>query len=63
MICHGTNGTQHFLFAEDLQKSEIEDASISVIIQNGKRFMPYYQNKFTGEEVQQLIEYVKTLRK
>lgn len=61
--CHGNDGTKGFLFAKNLQKSKMEDAVMLLLIQNGKRFMPSFKTKLTPEEIKQVAEYVKTLRK
>jgi mono/diheme cytochrome c family protein len=61
--CHGANGTKHFLGAKDLQISKLDDNAITLIIQNGKSFMPSFKDKLLIEEKNKLIVYVKTLRK
>lgn len=61
--CHGADGTKHLFGAKDLQKSIIPDTAIVNIISNGKRIMPSFKSKFTKDEILQITEYVKTLRK
>lgn len=61
--CHGTDGAKTLFGIKSLQKSRMEDADIVQIIQNGKRIMPAYKTKLSTEEVNQLKDYIKTLRK
>jgi cytochrome c6 len=61
--CHGPDGTKHFLGAKDLQKSEMDDIAIIQIIMEGKSVMPSYKKKLTEDEIKQVVEYVKGLRK
>jgi cytochrome c6 len=60
--CHGADGTRRFLGAPNLQKSTLDGARITTIIQNGKRFMPSFKNKLTEEEIKELTAFLKTLR-
>lgn len=61
--CHGAIGTKHFLGANDLQKSRLDDTAVALVIQNGKRWMPAYKKKISNEELVRLKEYVLSLRR
>lgn len=60
--CHGADGTKGFLGAKNLQKSLLADEAITCRIRHGKRFMPSFQKRLTAAEIEQLVNYVKTLR-
>ncbi len=61
--CHGADGTKRFLGAKNLQRSKLDEATIALIIQNGKGFMPSYKAKLTSEEINQVIVFVKNMQK
>ena len=61
--CHGADGTKGRSGAANLQLSKMENGMISQIIQNGKKPMPAYKSKLTEDEINDLITYVKSLRK
>ena len=61
--CHGADGTKGSFSAKNLQKSQLKDVAISQIIEKGKKMMPSYKKKLTAEELVQVTEYVKSLRK
>jgi mono/diheme cytochrome c family protein len=61
-LCHGGDGTKAFQGAKDLKASTMEDAAIMDIIRKGKNMMPPNQD-FTDQQVEELKEYVKYLRK
>lgn len=61
--CHGVEGTKTLFGTKNLQKSKIENEAIIQIIQNGKKIMPAYKTKLSTEEIIQVADYVKMLRK
>ena len=61
--CHGADGAKGRSGAANLQLSKMENGMISQIIQNGKKPMPAYKSKLTEDEINDLITYVKSLRK
>ncbi|MBN9298622.1 MAG: c-type cytochrome [Filimonas sp.] len=61
--CHGEDGTRGFLGAKNLRKSTLADSAIILKITNGRRIMPSFKKRFTPEEIREVMEYVKTLRK
>jgi mono/diheme cytochrome c family protein len=61
--CHGIEGTKTLFGAKNLQKSNMEDDAMIQIIQNGKKIMPAYKTKLSREEIMQVADYIKTLRK
>ncbi len=61
--CHGEDGTKGFLGAKNLQRSRLSDSAITLKIQKGKGFMPSFRKKFTAEDINAVIVYIKQLRK
>ena len=61
--CHGADGTKGRSGAANLQLSKMDNEMINQIIQNGKKPMPAYKSKLTNEEINDLVAYVKSLRK
>src|SRR3954463_15998053 len=61
--CHGKEGTKGFLGAANLQMSVTNDSIVLHIILAGKRRMPAYRDKLTSAEIEQLVMYVKSLRR
>jgi mono/diheme cytochrome c family protein len=60
--CHGTDGTKGWLGAKNLKVSNLTTPAIIRQISEGKGWMPSFKKKFTPEELNQLADYVKTLR-
>lgn len=62
--CHGPKGKMKAAGAKDLSKSKMDAKAIEDIIRNGKNGMPrQIQFLETEEELNNLIDHVKTLRK
>lgn len=61
--CHGADGAKGRSGAANLQLSKMEDEMISQIIQNGRKPMPAYKSKLTEDEINDVVAYVKSLRK
>jgi mono/diheme cytochrome c family protein len=60
--CHGKNGAKGFLGAKNLQKSTLADEQLLNIISNGKRIMPSWKEKLSGDEIKIIVSYIKTFR-
>jgi mono/diheme cytochrome c family protein len=63
-LCHGAQGNEPntSLGAKDLSKSKLGDAEIKSIISNGKNNMPGYKKQLDEKQIDELVQYVKTLR-
>lgn len=63
--CHGMDGAKGLSDAADLSKSVLEDSKIKHVILNGneKGMMPYKDLITNPTDVDNLVQYVKTLRK
>lgn len=59
--CHGNDGTAGLAGAADLQKSRT--AEVDAVIRNGRKAMPEFKSSLTENEILQLTEYVKSLRR
>ncbi|HXW57225.1 MAG TPA: cytochrome c [Candidatus Cybelea sp.] len=69
--CHGPSGKGDTpvgkalklrdLGSEDVQKQS--DPELTEITANGKGKMPAYKDKLTGEQIQQLVAFMRTLKK
>lgn len=62
VLCHGSDGAAGMQGAKDLGASVLQDADILAIIKNGKGMMPANPD-LSDEQVEQVKEYVKYLRK
>jgi mono/diheme cytochrome c family protein len=70
-LCHGPDGsgktpTGTALKAKDLRSDEVQkqtDAELTEFIRKGRNKMPAFGQKFKPEQIQQLIEYVRQLKK
>ena len=63
-ICHGLDGTANVSGAKDLSVSHSTDAEIMLIIKNGKNGMPPMPEiAASKQKLQEIVEYVKGLRK
>ncbi|PSL45430.1 mono/diheme cytochrome c family protein [Chitinophaga niastensis] len=61
-MCHGNDGTKGMFGAKNLQISKLETAAIVQQIREGKGNMPSFKNRFSGEELAVLADYVKSFR-
>jgi mono/diheme cytochrome c family protein len=61
--CHGSDGTAGLANAADLQTSRLDSTSIIQIITNGKNTMPVFRDQLGTGEIDQIANYVYTLRK
>lgn len=63
--CHGVDGKKGNSGAADLSASKLKDEEIKKMILNGndKGMMPYKDIITSDQEVDLLVDYVKTLRK
>jgi len=60
--CHGADGTMELNNAANLATSEMAEEDMRNIIRNGKGMMMAYKNVLSGEEIDSVIAYTKTLR-
>lgn len=64
VICHGLDGKANVSGAKDLSVSHSTDAEIMLIIKNGKNGMPPMPEiAASKQKLQEIVEYVKGLRK
>lgn len=62
--CHGPDGKLGSAGAKDLTKSKLDSARIVNILKNGKNGMPRQIQYFkSDEEVDNIVDYVKSMRK
>ena len=61
--CHGTDGTRGLIGAKNLQKTTLTDEQYLYVVSNGRKVMPSWKNKLSTDEINQIITYIKTLRK
>jgi len=61
--CHGTDGAAMLYGAKNLKISTLSKEEAAYIIKNGKGAMPAITSNYTDKEIDQLAEYVITLRK
>lgn len=61
--CHGLDGTKGRFGAKNLQKSKLTDAEYLKIVSNGKFIMPAWKKRLSGEQINQVINYIKELKK
>ncbi len=70
-MCHGADGTGQTVIGKadkirDLTSSEVQsqhDSELKNIIENGKGKMPAYKGKLTDVQVEQVVAYIRTLKK
>lgn len=61
--CHGTSGDLGAAGAKDLSISKLTDNELKKIITEGKSGMPAFQSSLSSEEIDEIINFVKHLRK
>lgn len=60
--CHGETGDRGRFGAKDLTKSMLPDSAIILQMQNGRKIMPSFRKRLSIDEMQQIMQFVKTLR-
>lgn|GEM_PF-2257385 len=60
--CHGETGNRGRFGARDLTKSVLPDSAIILQMQNGRKIMPSFRKRLSIDEMQQIMQFVKTLR-
>lgn len=61
--CHGGDGKLGIAGAKDLSASTLTDEEMKKVISNGKNAMPKYGTQLSEEEINALVEHVKSLKK
>jgi mono/diheme cytochrome c family protein len=61
--CHGADGTAGLSGAKNLQTSVMGDEEVKNLISAGKNNMPPYQKSLSEKQIDELVNFVKTLRK
>ena len=62
-LCHGADGKLGAAGAKDLSSSILSDIELKEILTNGKNGMPSFSSSLSKEEQNEIIKFVKTLRK
>ena len=62
-MCHGEDGALMLAGAINLQKSDKDDDYLKNNILNGKNSMPAYKGRISDEQLNDLVTYVKSMRK
>ena len=68
-VCHGANGDSNTAIGKslklrDLRSSDVQkqtDAQLTTITGCGKGKMPAYREKLTGDQINQVVAYIRTL--
>jgi mono/diheme cytochrome c family protein len=63
MRCHGADGTRGLFRAKNLKQSRLADSAVIQRLRNGKGIMPSFEKQLTPEEMNQVLIYLKLLRK
>ncbi len=71
VMCHGADGAGKTkmgvkLGAADLSSSDIQalsDEALAQTVRNGKGKMPPFEKTLTADEIQQVVQHVRTLKK
>jgi mono/diheme cytochrome c family protein len=69
--CHGASGAGDTgmgksLKLKDLGSADVQaksDADLTEIISKGKKPMPGYEGKLTNDQIQDVVKYIRTLKK
>jgi cytochrome c6 len=69
--CHGATGAGDTAMGKsmklkDLGSAEVQsqtDADLTNVISKGKKPMPGYEGKLTNDQIQDLVKYIRTLKK
>lgn len=62
-LCHGSEGTLGLSGAANLSISALNIEEIKVVVSEGRKSMPGWKGQLTPQEIQQVSEYVLTLKK
>lgn len=62
-LCHGTDGTLGLSGAANLAITSLNIEEIKNVVSNGRKAMPSWKAKLSPEQIQQVAEYVLTLKK
>lgn len=63
VACHGNDGTAGIANAANLQTSQLSNAAIVNTVSNGRGGMPSFKSQLSEGDIQDLANYVITLRK
>lgn len=61
-LCHGQEGNLGLSGAANLKMTALNVEEIKVVVANGRKGMPAWKNQLTPEQIQQVSEYVLTLK-
>ena len=69
--CHGVDGSGETpagkkLQVRDLRSADVQkqsDAELNALIANGKNKMPAYSDKLSPQQIQDLVKYIRNLKK
>jgi mono/diheme cytochrome c family protein len=62
VLCHGSDGTKGLLGAKNLQQSKLSDSEYLLVVSNGRKIMPAWKKRLTGEEIKEVVKYIKTIK-
>jgi len=70
-MCHGPDGKGETamgkrLGTKDLGSADVQkqsDGDLTTVITKGKGKMPAYEGKLTGDQIQELVKFIRTLKK
>jgi mono/diheme cytochrome c family protein len=70
-MCHGPDGKGETAMGKkfglkDLGSADVQgksDADLNGIITNGKDKMPAYKGKLTSEQIEEVVKFIRTLKK
>ena len=61
-LCHGATGNLGVSGAANLKISALNIEEIKTVVSEGRKSMPSWKKQLTPEEIQQVAEYILTLR-
>jgi mono/diheme cytochrome c family protein len=69
--CHGASGAGDTAMGKSLKLKDLgsadvqkqSDADLTAVIAKGKKPMPPYEGKLTDAQIQELVKYIRTLKK